>query len=213
MRERGCVRTSKIVASVIADLAFDWKYGTDTRRMVWTDSLETDSENKSHAISYQATKARPFLSVLGQLRLPEDSVFVDLGSGKGRALLLASQHRFKRVVGLEFCSRLCAQARANVDLFRQKARACAPIEIVETDVTRYRFRGDENVFYLFHPFDSLVLSQVLESIGRSIEEKPRKIWLIYNTPEHREVIEQAGLFAPPFHVYESGGTEFRVYAN
>ena len=31
-----------------------------------------------------------------------DCVFLDLGAGKGRALLLASQFPFKRIVGVEF---------------------------------------------------------------------------------------------------------------
>jgi SAM-dependent methyltransferase len=210
IREKGLKRTCQIGVDVLTDLTFDWRHGTDTMRWIEADALETDSENKGHAQLYQATKARPFLRLLSCLSLPAGSVFVDLGSGKGRALLLASQHPFARVVGLEFSAPLCAIARRNVELFQRRNHSNAPIEIVETDVTRYRFRADENVLYLYNPFDGHVLDQVLANLRESADEHPRDLWLIYNTPIQHDTVDRSRLFAG-HQPYVIGGTDFRVY--
>jgi len=78
----------------------------------------TIAVNRRHAVSYQPTKARPFQDLLRRLDLPAGGTFVDVGSGKGRVLLLAARHPFKRVVGIEFSPSLCEQARRNIEIFR-----------------------------------------------------------------------------------------------
>jgi len=210
IRGRGLLRTSQIVGSTVADLLFDLRYGTDTRGWVDAQELDTDSENKAHAVHYQATKARPFLKLLHSLGLPKDSVFVDFGSGKGRVLLLAALYGFKRVVGVEFSPQLCELARRNIATFSKGTPLRSPIEIVEADATRFEIGADMNVFYFYNPFDPPVLSKVLDNVRRSVESAPRKLWLIYNTPRHHELIHQSGLFRD-CSCHEIGGTEFRVY--
>ena len=210
IRRRGLLRTSQIAGSTAADFLFDLRYGTDTRRWVDAQELDTDSENKAHAVHYQATKARPFLKLLRSLGLPKDSVFVDFGSGKGRVLLLAAHHGFKRVVGVEFSPQLCALARSNIAAFSKVAPLGSPIEVIEADATRFEIGADLNVFYLYNPFDPPVLSKVLDNLRRSVESAPRKLWLIYNTPKHHELIRQSGLFGDGAR-HEIGGTDFTVY--
>ena len=211
IKRRGLLRTSRIAGSTACDFLFDLRHGTDTRRWVEAEELDTNSENKAHAVHYQATKARPFLKLLRSLDLPKDSVFVDFGSGKGRVLLLASFHGFKRVVGVEFSPQLCALARSNIATFSKGAPLGSPIDVVEADATRFEIGADLNVFYLYNPFDPPVLSKVLDNLRRSVEAAPRKWWLIYNTPKHHELIERSGLFKDCSR-HEIGGTEFMVYA-
>jgi SAM-dependent methyltransferase len=211
-KQRGIVRTTRIAGSVVTDLLFDWKYGTDTVRWVDKAALDATSDNRWHAVSYQATKARPFLSLLRQLDLPTSSVFVDIGCGKGRVVLIASQYGFRKVVGIDFSSRLCAVARNNVELFSKKTNLLSPIEVVDMDVAGYQFRADECVLYMFNPFDSLVMTQVVENIRQSLEHNPRRMWVIYNTPTQHDVLMSAGLFKS-VSAYEISGNEFRVYTN
>jgi SAM-dependent methyltransferase len=210
IKRRGLLRTSQIAGSTAYDFLFDLRYGTDTRRWVNAQELDTDSENKSHAVHYQATKARPFLKLLRSLGLPKDSAFVDFGSGKGRVLLLAAHYGFKRVVGVEFSPQLCALARNNIATFSKIAPLGSPLEVIEADATRFEISADLNVFYFYNPFDPPVLSRVLDNVRRSVESAPRKLWLIYNTPKHHELILQSGLFRD-CSCHEIGGTEFRVY--
>jgi SAM-dependent methyltransferase len=212
--ERGIVSTIKIASNVVMDLRFDWKYGTDTMRWVDQDALDTGSENQSHSAPYRATKVRPLLQLLNKLHLPRDSNFVDIGSGKGRVLLIASQYGFRKVVGIEFSGELCAIARRNVDVFFRKARPLSSIEVIETDATKYQFHAGDRVLFMYNPFDAFILAKVLDNIRRSLEENPRRIWLIYNTPipVKHDVIKSAALFQYDA-FYEIGGNRFRVYAN
>lgn len=211
-KEKGVVQTIKIACNVAMDLRFDWKYGTDTMRWVDRNSLDTQSDNRSHSAPYRATKVGPLLQLLNTLNLPRDSNFVDIGSGKGRVLLIASQYGFRKVVGIEFSGELCAIARKNVEAFSRNARPLSVIEVIETDATKYRFGAEDRVFFMYNPFDAFILAKVVDNIQSSLEENPRKAWLIYNTPLHHEVIKSAGLFQSDS-FYEIGGNHFRVYAN
>jgi tRNA A58 N-methylase Trm61 len=130
-------------------------------------------------------------------------------SHKGRLLLIASEYGFKRVIGVEFSHDLCEQARKNLLLFRKKVELDVDIEIIESDVVNYEIKDDENVF-LFSPFDEIVMAAVLENINISLEKKLRRVWLIYNSPVHRDIIERNFVKLKDY-VY--GGAEFIVYMN
>jgi len=209
-RNRGLRATATIVLSVVEDSFFDWRFGTETRRVVNSDELEASLANRSHATRYKATKARPFRDLLRRLDLPPDSTFVDLGCGKGRVLLLAAQHPFQRVVGIEFSHPLAEQARRNVEIFRATVRTLAPIEVCEDDVTRHALRGDENVFFLYNPFDAVILGQCVENIRRSVVARPRQIWVIYSAPLHAGILDASGLFVR-CETFSLRGTDFQVY--
>lgn len=211
-REKGIVNTIKIACNVVMDLRFDWKYGTDTMRWVDRNALDTRSDNKSHSAPYRATKVGPLLQLLNRLHLPRDSTFLDIGAGKGRVLLIASQYGFRKVVGIEFSGELCAIARRNVELFFRKAKPLSSIEVIETDAAKYRFQAEDRVFFMYNPFDAFIVAKVLDNLRSSLEENPRRIWLIYNTPKNHDVIKGSALFQSDS-FYEIGGNRFRVYTN
>lgn len=206
----GLFETLKSAARTFHDCRFDWKYGTDTLRRVEVNEFDTESCNKVHAKFYQATRIRPLMKLVGELGLPKNGVFVDIGCGKGRVLLIAAQLGFKRVVGIEFCARLCQVARKNADIFTAKVPASSPIEVIESDVTNVDFKGDENIFFLYNPFDAAVLEQALANITNSILKIPRDIWLIYNNPVHHEMVQSNRLFQS-CKLYKIEGEVFYVY--
>jgi predicted RNA methylase len=152
------------------------------------------------------------LELLNRLHLPRDSNFVDIGSGKGRVLLIASQYGFRKVVGIEFSRELCNIARRNVEVFSRKVKPSSSIEVIETDATEYHFHPEDRVLFMYNPFDAFILAKVLDRIRSSLEENPRPIWLIYNTPipVKHNVIKSAALFQSDS-FYEIGGNRFRVY--
>jgi SAM-dependent methyltransferase len=212
VREKGVVQTAQIAANFGADLLFDWRYGTDTMRWETRDELGATSGSLAHSRQYKATKTRPFLQLIRQLDLPRDCNFVDIGAGKGRVLLVAAQYGFRKVVGIEFSGRLCELARKNVEVFSTKIRLASPIEVIEADATTHAFAAEDRVFFLFNPFDGVILARVLENLRRSLEQQPRRVWLIYNDPQHHDVVQAAKLFRTdgPHWV---GGTHFQVYVN
>jgi SAM-dependent methyltransferase len=211
-RDRGLLQTAQVARDFVMDYAFDWRYGTDTRRRIYTAQIATESPNKVHSSIYQATRAQPLMRLLKTLPLPRDGTFVDVGCGKGRVLLIASECGFKKVVGIEFSGALCDTARRNIELFSQRSPLKAQIEVIEADAASFRFDGLESVLFLYHPFGKTVLRSVLANLGASLRTHPRKIHLIYHNPEDRHEIDGCGLFE---HCEEHtvGGSRFLLYSN
>jgi SAM-dependent methyltransferase len=209
-KKKGLNRTIQSVLNAIADWPYDSKYRIKTKGLVRLDDLEITSDNKTRNTGFRPTRARPLKKLLNSLDFPRNSVFVDLGCGKGRALVIAAEYGFKRVVGVEFSSVLCKEAKRNISTYLKNQGVDVDIEIIESDVCDYEIKDDENIFYLFDPFDDVVLNRVLKNLDLSIEKKKRKIWLIYNNPNFRTVIEKQGNFKKS-REFIFGNTEFVVY--
>jgi SAM-dependent methyltransferase len=210
LQTRRLIQTVKVAWSLLLDFGFDWYYGTDTLAWVREKAIETGSSNKSHSSPYRATKFRPMLRLLSQLELPRDCTFVDIGAGKGRALLIASRYGFRRVLGIEFSPSLCDIARKNIAVFSARAGYGSTIEVLEADAAAYCFGPDDSVLFMYNPFDGHVMQALIRNLQRSLEVHPRPLWLIYNTPQYHDALGSCGLFRQ--HLFsEIGGNHFRIY--
>lgn len=211
IQEKGLSRTYQSVISVLEDYYFEMKNGVTTSKIVKREDLDISELSKEHSEEYKPTRIRHFRLLIKGLKLPEDSVFVDLGSGKGRVLLMASMNNFKRVTGVEISNRLCEVAKNNIVIFKRRLKRPLNIEVVNEDVLQYHIKNDENVFYFYKPFDNFVMETILERIIKSVFESPRKVWLIINNfIPFRDLIEDKyKLSTNSIFIY--GGTEFAVY--
>ena len=212
LNERGLRKTVRVLLSFIRDLWFDFRYKTDT--MGWVEPADSDiaSAKKIRGIQYQATKAKPFRMFLDQMDFPPESCFVDFGSGKGRVLLIASRYPFKRVVGIEYSRQLCNIAQQNLVAYAKRVKVIAPVEIILGDVVDYRIREDDNVFYFYNPFGEEIMATVVSNIADSVKQNPRKVWIVYHVPLHRNLIESIGPFEQQA-ALEFSDAEFLVYSN
>jgi SAM-dependent methyltransferase len=189
----GPLRTVNIIWGRFLELAFDWRYRTDTTRRIEQVELDVTSANKQEATRYQPSGLRTLRSLFRHMKFPHDAVFVDFGCGKGRVLLLAAAYGFKRVVGIEFSPELCAIARENVISFG-KRRKISEVEIVQGDVCDYKMKGDETIFYYFHPFSADILNRTLDKIVESLTIYPRRAWIFYYLPRHGKVFDDRPQF-------------------
>lgn len=123
----------------------------------------------------------------------DDDVFLDLGSGKGRVVLLAARYPFKRVIGVELAPHLTAVARRNVDRFRPALR-CREVELVTADIVRYRVPDDVSVVYMFNPFHGPVFDAAIGALIASVDRRPRAVRLIYRRPENHDRLMRTGRF-------------------
>src|SRR5687768_17287549 len=100
---------------------FDVRYGTET---CWFDLW-----------NYEPTPPRIVDEVLQALPIePQALTFVDLGSGKGRVVLLASRYPFRAVVGIEHRAALHAAAERNRQIFERSGERRSPIHLLCGDV-------------------------------------------------------------------------------
>jgi hypothetical protein len=173
---------------------FDLKYGTDTSGIIKPEALDISADKVAHAIRYQTAKVEVFLDILNSFSISyEDFFFIDLGSGKGRALLLASQFPFKGIIGVELSAHLHKIACRNIEIYRDKLQQCHRIQSICEDVTNYTIPHEKIVFYLFNPFDEQVMDKLLSNIGDSLHRYHRDIYIAYLKPVHREVFDYASI--------------------
>jgi SAM-dependent methyltransferase len=105
--------------------------------------------------------------------------FVDLGCGKGRVVLVASELDFRRIVGVDISAELCKIARQNVAAFEPASRRCSDIQIENVDATRFEFPPDNLLIHLYHPFSPELTYGILERLGAELRERPRQVVVAY----------------------------------
>jgi SAM-dependent methyltransferase len=152
----------------------------EAARTIWLEDLGLAHEERH---SYAPA---PW-GLLGRLLPPntitDDDVFVDFGCGMGRLLLEAAErYPFKRVEGVELVPPFADAARS---LLRRNASrlGASRWEVVNADVADYRVPDDVTVAYLYNPVVGEVFDSVLEQLRRSVERRPRRIRILYITPE------------------------------
>ena len=120
-----------------------------------------------------------------------DFTLIDLGSGKGRALLMASDYPFKRIIGVEFTPELHRAAVKNIAGYSKDRQLCRQIETLCMDARDFQFPEGPLVVYLFNPFSESTFAQVLENLRRSVEQSPRPVYIAYRFPEFEKLLAQA----------------------
>lgn len=174
---------------------FDAEHGVDTSGLIWGEELASGSRNDTWNTAYYGIAPSVFHTVMAEL--PPDvrtgATFIDIGSGKGRAVMLASRYPFARAIGVEISPELHRIAQQNIATFAGKAPAAA-MEVVLSDAVRYSFPPGPLVVYLFHPFCRPVLEQVIQNLGRSLSDDPRPAAVVYINAELRDVLDRSPLF-------------------
>lgn len=174
------------------DEVFDRDHGVDTCRMVALSRLSIDSAWKQFAGDYGATPLGIFRTMMKRLWIDYSRyAFMDLGCGKGKTLLVAAEHGFNRVIGVDFSQELCAIARANVNEFC-RTHANSNIEVICADATSVQPPAGNCVLYFCNPFGEPLMQQVIQNIGRSLSEQPRDVFIVYCNPQWRQVCDSAG---------------------
>ena len=157
----------------------------DTKGMM--DKNELRQINNPDSIEYVPLGYYSIFSVIKKLPIDKsNSVFIDYGSGKGRAVAVAATFNFKRVVGIELSEHLVEIAKFNVENMRRKK--AGKIEILQMDATHFEVPCDANVFYFFNPFVGNVLEKVVNNIYSSYINHPRKLYIVYFNLRHFEAL-------------------------
>jgi SAM-dependent methyltransferase len=175
-------------------LRFDAERAITTEALLFLGDLDPEAIGPSivHATHYEPTPVGDLDALLAHVPFAfEGAAFVDVGSGMGRAVLLAARHPFRQVVGIEISPALHEIARDNLARAPQAERRCRDVRLVRADAATYRFPRGDLVAYLYNPFDADVLATVLAALAAS---ERRNLALLYHTPVHRDVIERHPAF-------------------
>ncbi|MGY0057924.1 class I SAM-dependent methyltransferase [Streptomyces sp. LZ34] len=153
---------------------FDASLGVETSEPVEPWQIqEADDFTLMNNARYSPTPVRTIRQVISASPVRhEDVSFVDFGSGKGRAMLVAAEFPFKGVHGVEFSSSLCETARRNFERYRGP-RKCGAIEVRCQDAADFEIPDDAGFFYFYEPFTAAVAEKVFGNIETSLRRNPR----------------------------------------
>src|SRR5579859_2628437 len=168
---------------------FDLQYGTDTSGYTSSAELHGNTLSSLYTTAYVGIAPSALLSALSSLKIDYgEFTFVDVGCGKGRAILLAAQFPFRRLLGVEIAPELCVIARANVTLRPEWADRSS---ILNEDAVSVTYPEGPLVIFMFHPFLAPVLRRVLANLETQLRKSPRTTYLLYaRNPHYTHVLEK-----------------------
>ncbi len=190
LRTHGFRSTLRKIRAHVNNAAFDRRYGVRSDLWVAAPDLKVVGENHEHGLNCQPVKPLAFSSAMDAFQIPREGVFVDLGSGAGRALMMAVLSGFNRVLGVEYASDICVLAEQNLDAFRKRTGKEFESRVLNLDAADYEVDDEDCVFFLYNPFDRPVFDVVLANIRRSHQSAPRTIHLVYGRPLQREALDE-----------------------
>lgn len=163
---------------------YDAQFGVDTGGCIPLSHLDIRQSSWVHGVRYEPIGAGLFREALGQVPLrPEGATFVDLGSGKGRAVLLAAELPYKRVVGVEFSRELTEIARGNLERYPRGLVRARAVEFVCADAAEFSCPATPIVLYLYNPFNVEIMRRVAANVTASLRALPRPFVVLYVNPQ------------------------------
>jgi SAM-dependent methyltransferase len=194
---------------------FDRTHGVETDGEFdgWTylSDLDIPSSNWIEGTDYVPIEPERFRRVLACLDVEfKDFTFIDFGSGKGRALLLASEYPFQRIVGLEFSPKLHRVAEENIRRYSSPTQECRNIQSLNVDFADFALPPQASILFFFDPCRGRVLAEVAAGIGRSLLACSRTVFVVYVAPrpELEQFFASAGFLKE---IYRSNDLNFCVY--
>jgi SAM-dependent methyltransferase len=175
------------------DADYDWEYRVNTTSAAvgWRDRLLGVFHSP-----YQPTEPALFHEMLAALEEQtrfdiREFTFIDLGSGKGRTLLMAADYPFRRIVGVELLPALHQIAEENLKKYSSESQKCFQLESICADAIDFPFPAEPTLLYLFNPFPESGLKRTLANLEGSLRRNPRPVYLLYHNPLLEHVLSES----------------------
>jgi SAM-dependent methyltransferase len=168
---------------------FDERFGVETSGLIY--ELPSGHQHDLYNNGYFAVAPSVFHAIMRAMleRLHLDwrqFRFVDLGSGKGRAMLLASDYPFREIIGVELSPELERVARSNIARYAEAKGSLAPrppVISMQGDATEFSWPSGPLIVYMWNAFTRPVMERVFRNLESSLKKEPRELYLVYIHPE------------------------------
>src|SRR5258708_30940051 len=120
--------------------------------------------------------------------------FVDVGAGKGRALLLAAELPFRKVIGVELSEELASIAQKNITIWKSLARPRTKIRVLREDAVEFRWPRTPLLVYLNNPFDCALVERLVSQLAAAAVSGPGLIDILYVKPACADALVRHGIF-------------------
>ena len=191
---------------------FDIEHGTDTGGYLSPLEIVTGHAHDALGYGYSAIAPSVFREMIRRwrdtlenpARGPAAYTFVDIGAGKGRALLLATEIPFRAVIGVELSPELARIAQGNVDRWPRRASPRTKMHVLQQDALRFCWPRTSLLVFLYNPFACELVERLLERLesvaqrghasgGSNPAARPSSgIDLLYVNPTCADVLSRRG---------------------
>jgi len=162
------------------DMEYDWEHRVDTTSgtVGWRERLLGHFHT-----AYQPTDPAAFREMMAELPIDyREFTFVDIGSGKGRVLLMAAEYPFRKILGVEILPALHRIAEDNVRSYKSPAQRCFEIASLCADAQEFEIPKQALVLYLFNPIPEAAVRTLMSRVKQSLTLWPRPVWIVYHNP-------------------------------
>jgi len=190
--------------------AFDRRHGTDTASEVSLESAGVPQNDATRGNNiYRPLWEGEFRRALASISIDfAGYTFVDIGSGKGKLLLLASEYPFHAIIGVEYAPLLNEIAIRNIETFSSKLQRCYSITSVASDALEYELPPGPIVCFIFNSFDDATMERALRRISSAVSERAEPGYVLYANV--RRVSEMRGALASQHGLLHLQRTRTRV---
>jgi predicted RNA methylase len=175
---------------------FDVEHGTDTGGLITGADLASGHPSDHFIEGYAAVPPSRFQNIVARWQTSNpphalaDYTFVDLGCGKGRAVLLASELGFREVIGIELNPSLATIAKANADIWTAAGKSRCPIRIEQADAAEFSWPVGPSVVFLYNPFGATIMQRVLNWLAAAFRDRPDDLEILYCKAEQADAFTQ-----------------------
>jgi hypothetical protein len=173
---------------------FDRAHGVQTSGLIPGRFLKTGHTHDRHSTAYFGVAPSVFQSLLKRWQRSRPSApmeqftFLDIGAGMGRAILLAGDYPFRKVIGIELNPLLAKIAGRNLRAWCSADLGHAPWQIRCGDAVSTRIPRGPCLVFLFNPFGPAVMRRLLRRWARIFARRPGELDLLYVNPEQEHVL-------------------------
>ncbi|MGA1823441.1 MAG: class I SAM-dependent methyltransferase [bacterium] len=164
----------------------DFIYGVDTEGIIELTELGFEKNIGSRQESTPYLHMSKIIRTL--TKTPED-VFIDMGSGKGRVMIIAGRYPFKRIIGVDVSSKLNRICEQNIRKMQARLK-CKEFVHITTNAINYQIPDDATFIFFFNPFPLEVMDTVMTQIKKSLNRHHRSIKIIWYNPKYDREIER-----------------------
>ena len=174
------------------DVRGAFKYHIRTFAPVSLNKLSISNGDIRKASPYEAVNYYLLEKLLTSFRkLSDVTSIIDLGSGKGRAMVVAAHFGFTNITGVEFAQELCAESSENMKKVQHKFPGIH-WKVINDNVEHFTIGANDSAFFMFNPFTVEVLRSFLVNLEKSCRQFPRTIWFLYASPLHKQLLVNNG---------------------
>ena len=166
---------------IIDNTFFDFFYNVET----------SFREGKSNKLKnhYAPTYYSVIKEAFNFIKKKNELILIDVGCGKGKVLLVASDFEFKKIIGIDLSKKLINICRKNINNYKNLKEKKKLIKLEQINALKYKITN-ENIFYFFDPFPEKILNKFLKKILLSFKKNKRIIYIIFaNPPKYNKLIE------------------------